>query len=243
MKGLALALALLLAGQDAPYDPIHDVFYKHEKAIRKIPGVRNLSVGGLSGRLRIVVQVDDDSARAAVLAYTGETLEGFPVSILGGASAPPAREGACARCPLHCGGPGKTVAAPAAPGQTQGKIDLSRLGDPAYANERCDLIRKWAGLPKLTDSKPPCQEMVSWTTDPAKLKWVIQQGLMHWRSKELPGLHGSGSNALDCPDHGPHTLGEIICYTWIKHRQFCPLGMKVVMDDIQRATPTESPRK
>lgn len=244
MKALTLGLALLLATrQDAPYDPIHDVFYRHEKAIRKIPGVQNLSVGGLSGRLRIIVQVRDDEARRAVHAYAGDSLEGFPVYLLGG-SAPAAPDpAACSRCPLHCGGPGTTVAAPAAPGQTRPKIDLSRLDDPAYANERCDIIRKWAGLPKLADSKPPCQEMVSWTNDPARIKWVIAQGIMHWRSKEMPGLRGSDSNTLDCPDHGPHGASELICYTWIKHRQLCPLGMKVVMDDIHRATPTESPRK
>jgi hypothetical protein len=244
MKTLAPLLALLLAAQDkADYDPIYDVFYKHEKALRKIPGVRNLTVGGLSGRLRIIVQLEDDSARAAVLAYTGETLEGFPVHFLGG-GAPP-REAPCARCPVHCAGPGKTVATPAAPPPvaTTAKVDLTRLDDPAYQNERCDIIRKWSGLPKLPDSRPPCQEMVSWSNDPAKIKWVIQQGLMHWRSKEMPGLRGSDSNALDCPDHGPHGASELICYTWIKHRQFCPLGMKVVMDDIHKATPTEAPRK
>lgn len=39
---------LVLAGvaaapQDASCDPIYDVFHKHEKAIRQIPGVPNLS--------------------------------------------------------------------------------------------------------------------------------------------------------------------------------------------------------
>src|SRR5262245_2048426 len=109
MKTILPILALLLVSQD--YDPIHDVFYKHEKAIRRIPGVRNLSVGGVSGSLRIIVQIDDDAARAAVLAYTGEKLEGFPVHVLGGGASAP-KEAACARCPVHCAGPGRTVAAP-----------------------------------------------------------------------------------------------------------------------------------
>jgi hypothetical protein len=242
MKHAAVGLALWLLGaapQDPSYDPIYDVFYKHEKTILKIPGVQSLSVGGLRGRLHIIVQVRDEDARRAVLAHTGDSLEGFPVYLLGGRPAAP-DPAACARCPLHCGGPGRTAAEPAKPA---GRIDLARLGDPAYQNERCDLIRKWAGLPKLPDSNPPCQEMVSWTNDPARIKWVIQQGLMHWRSKEMPGLRGSDTNALACPDHGPHGASELICYAWIKHRQFCPLGMKVVLDDLHRATPTESPRK
>jgi hypothetical protein len=218
-----LTLAGLALTQDPPYDPIYDAKFKHEKALKKLPGVLDVTVGGAAGNLRLVVRVENDKAAEAVRAYCGgDALDGFPVYVLGGrAPAPPAAEPACARCPLHCGrpGPGPTVAAPAAP--APGKIDLSRLHDPAYAQERCDIIRKWSGQPKLKHGDAPCTEMIGWTTDSKRLKWIVEQDLPNWPSKEMPGT---------------------TCYTWIKHRQFCPLGMRQVLKEIDDLTPTQGSR-
>lgn len=231
---IVAALGAFVGAQQAsgPYE----VKYKHEASLKKIPGVQDVAVGGANGELRIVVRVDDAAARDAVRSYCGgERLDGTPVHVL---VAGPARS--CASCPVHCraSGPGQTVAEAAlktSPGQT--RIDLDRLDDPRYARERCDVIRKWLGLPKLADVKVPCLEMVSWSNDPEKIRWVVAQDIPHWPSKEMPGLRGSDVNTLACPTHGTHIGGEVICYTWVKHRQFCPLGMKQVLKTLDRMTP------
>ena len=237
----ALATAALLTGMALAQDKsvtAWDVLLKNEKALRAIPGMIEMTVGAVNGEKRIVIRVEDERARDAVRALLGEKAEGFPVHII--VSRPASADaGGCSHCPIHCKDPGRTVAAPGA-GST--KIDMNRLDDPTYANERCDIIRKWTGQPKRTDGEPYCMEIVSWSNDPAKIKWVIEQGLPHWRSKEMSSLKGSDAGGIACPDHGTHSNGEIVCYTWIKHRQFCPLGMKQVMREIQESTPTRGSR-
>ena len=242
---LAVALVAGIAwSQEKTVSP-WEVLLKHEKTLKAIPGFLDMTVAAVNGEKRIVVRVEDDRARDAVRALLGEKPEGFPVHIL--VSRPGLAEpGSCVHCPIHCKGPGQTVAA--APGTSAGstspgstKIDMNRLDDPSYANEKCDIIRKWTGLPKRTDGEPYCIEMVSRSNDPAKVKWVLDQGLPHWRSKELPSLKGSDGTALLCPEHGNHGA-ETICYTWIKHRQYCPLGMKQVMKEIHDLTPTRGSR-
>jgi hypothetical protein len=39
----------------------------------------------------------------------------------------------------------------------------------------------------------------------------------------MPGIPGAGQS--------------IICYTYIKHRQFCPMGAKQILKDVQKLTP------
>ncbi|HLF92181.1 MAG TPA: hypothetical protein VJB14_01870 [Planctomycetota bacterium] len=244
----ALPALVLLAGialaQERPVGP-WEVLLKHEKALKAIPGLLEMTVAAVNGEKRIVIRVENDLSRDAVRARLGEKIEGFPVHILVSRPAPsnPAG-GACGRCPLHCKGTGQTVATPAEKGTAPGttKFDMGRIDDPAYVQEKCDILRKWSGLPKRSDGDPFCIEMVSWTNDFAKVKWVLEQGLPHWRSKEMAGLRGSDSTVLVCADHGNHGGGEILCYTWIKHRQFCPLGMKQVLKEIQENTPTRGSR-
>lgn len=244
----ALPVLAILSGiafaQAGPANP-WEVLLKHEKALKAVPGMIEMTVAGVNGEKRIVLRVQDESARDAVRALLGDKLEGFPVHILVSRPAPADAAGAaCAGCSLHCKGTGRTVAAPAEKGSVPGstKFDMSRIDDPAYAQEKCDILRKWLGVPKRTDGEPYCIEMVSWTNDVAKVKWVLEQGLPHWRSKEMAGLRGSDSTVLVCADHGNHGGGEILCYTWIKHRQFCPLGMKQVMREIQENSPTRGTR-
>ena len=233
-------LAGLAAAQERPASP-WEVILRHEKALKAIPGVLETTTGAVNGERRIVIRVEDDRARDAVRALLGEKNEGFPVHILVTRPPEPAA-GPCTRCPLHCKGPGQTVAAPGPPSSpATSKFDAGRIDDPAYAQEKCDIIRKWTGLPKLKDD-PACIEMLSWTNDGAKVKWVLEQGLPHWKSRELPGLKGSDVEGLACRDHGTHALGEILSYTWIKHKQFCPLGMKQVLKEIQELTPTRGSR-
>lgn len=246
----ALAAVVLLAGlalaQEKPASP-WDVLLRNEKALKAIPGLIESTVCAVNGERRIVIRVEDDRAREAVRSLLGEKADGFPVHVLvSRAAETPA---GCARCPLHCKGPGQTVVSPggsssSATGSPQGstKVDLNRLEDPSYANEKCDIIRKWTGLPKRTDGEPFCIEMVSWSNDPAKVKWVLDQGLPHWKSKEMPSVKGSDGAGLACAEHGNHAGGEIVCYTWIKHRQFCPLGMKQVLKEIHEMTPTRGSR-
>ena len=105
------------------------------------------------------------------------------------------------------------------------------------------MIRKWLGLPKLEDVDVRCTEMVGTSNNPARLKWVISQGFPHWRSQEMGALRGSDSVGIPCGEHGLHSQGEMICYAWVKRRQFCPLGAKQLLKEIEDQTPTQGPRK
>jgi len=242
LPGLLLLAGIAMA-QDRPVGP-WEVLLKHEKALKAIPGMLEMTVGAVNGEKRIVIRVENDQARDAVRARLGERVEGFPVHVLVSRPGPlDAAGGACAHCPLHCKGTGQTVAAPAEKGPASGttKFDMSRIDDPAYAQEKCDILRKWLGVPRRTDGDPTCIEMVSWSNESAKIRWVLEQGLPHWRSKELGGMKGSDGAGLACSEHGNHG-GETICYTWIKHRRYCPLGMKQVMKEIQENTPTRGSR-
>lgn len=238
-----VAAFALLAGlgfaQDRAVSP-WEVILKHEKALKAIPGVLETTTGAVNGEKRIVIRVEDAKARDAVRALLGETAGGFPVTIL--VTRAPAADAAtgCTHCPVHCKAPGQTVAAPAAPGAPP-KFDTTRIDDPSYANERCDILRKWLALPKLKDD-PACIEMVSWSNDASKIRWVIEQGLPHWTSRELKGLRGSDNDGLACREHGSHANGEIVCYTWIKHKVLCPLGMRQVLKEVQEMSPTRGSR-
>jgi hypothetical protein len=230
-----LTTLLILALQDKAPTP-YEVIPRYEKAIRSVQGVLEIAVAAGPS---IVVRVKDRNAKEGVALICGAALEGIPVHVLLSTETLP-KAVACSHCPEHCG-PGKTVAAPAPPTPT--KVDTTRLDDPQYQQETCDVIRKWLGKPKLTHGDPPCQEMVSWTNDAAKVLWLIKEGIPHWRSQEMKGLAGSDFKGFDCPEHGRHSGGEILCYTWVKHRQFCPLGARQILKEIQDMTPSQGPRR
>jgi len=85
--------------------------------------------------------------------------------------------------------------------------------------------------------------MVGTSNSPSRIKWVISQGMPHWRSEEMPSPRGSDARGLPCAEHGTHNAGEMVSYAWVKHRQFCPLGAKQILKEIEDQTPTQGPRK
>ena len=105
------------------------------------------------------------------------------------------------------------------------------------------MIRKWLGMPKLEEGDIRCQEMVGTTNNPARVKWVVSQGFPHWRSQDMPSPRGSDATGVPCNEHGTHNQGEMVAYAWVKHRQFCPLGAKQLLKEIEDQTPTQGPRK
>jgi hypothetical protein len=233
-----LVIALVCALQDRAPTP-YEVIPRYEKVIRSVNGVLEIAVGAGPS---IIVRVKDRTAKEGVALICGAALEGIPLHVLLSTEALPTSS-ACAHCPEHCG-PGKTVVGPApTPPPTPTKVDTKRLDDPQYQQDTCDVIRKWLGKPKLTHGDPPCQEMVSVTNDVSKVLWVIKENIPHWRSQEMKGLAGSDLKGVVCPDHGTHAGGETLCYTWVKHRQFCPLGTRQILKEIQDMSPSQGPRK
>ena len=75
---MMMVVAILLAVQDPT---IHDVREKHEKEIKAITGVLDVSVGGLTDDLRIIIRVDSAETKDAVKKLTGEKLDGYKVYI------------------------------------------------------------------------------------------------------------------------------------------------------------------
>jgi hypothetical protein len=237
---LSIAAAMSLA-QDGDQE-VWDAVAPYEKTIRGVEGVLEITTGAIKGERGVLVRVRTKEARDTLQLLFNGRVGDFPLHVYLGTVAAPAPAAACAHCPLHCGtsSPG-TTATKGSPGVT--KVDTTRLDDPAYAQERCDIIRKWLGLPKLEEGDPRCREMLSTTNNPARIKWAIAQGFPHWRSQDMPTARGSDSSGVACPEHGSHNSGELVCYTWIKHRQFCPLGTKQVLKEIEDMTPSQGPRK
>jgi hypothetical protein len=234
------ALAGMAAAQEDD-QAVWDAFAPYEKTIRSISGILEISVGKIKGERGILVRVQNVQAKESVQLLVGDRLGGHPIQAFVGTVAG-AAEG-CARCPIHCGA-GKTVAGKGSgSGAGPTKVDTARLNDPSYAQERCDVIRKWLGMPKLEEGDLRCTEMVSTSNSPTRIKWVISQGFMHWRSEEMPSPRGSDVRGVPCPEHGTHNPGDMICYSWVKHRQFCPLGAKQILKEIEDSTPTQGPRK
>ena len=243
MSGLCLTLLAGLAAAQEDDQAIWDAFAPYEKTVRGVSGVLEITVGKVKGERGVLVRVQTTHAKDSIQILIGERVGGYPVhAFIGTVTA--AADG-CTRCPIHCGA-GKAVATPgkgsgSGPGQT--KVDTARLNDPTYIQDRCDVIRKWLGLPKLDDVEVRCQEMVSTSNSPARIKWAISQGFPHWRSQDMPTARGSDATGVPCPEHGVHSSGEMICYAWVKHRQFCPLGAKQILKEIEDQTPTQGPRK
>jgi hypothetical protein len=240
--GILLSLAALCLAQDGDQE-VWDAIAPYEKTIRKVSGVAEITVGQIKGERGVLIRVQTGEARDTVrLLCSNGQLGGYPVLVYVGTVTAPAAGGGCARCPVHCG-PGSTVASPGKGGPGDPKVDTTRLDDPTYAQERCDILRKWLGLPKLEEGNVRCTEMVSTSNNPARIKWAISQGFPHWRSQEMPTGRGSDAAGVPCPEHGVHSQGEMVCYTWIRHRQFCPLGAKQVLKEIDDLSPSQGPRK
>ena len=238
--GLTLLAGLATAQEDD--QAIWDAFAPYEKTVRSVSGILEITVGKVKGERGILIRVQTMHAKDSIQILTGDRLGGYPVLVYVGTVT--AGKDGCTRCPIHCGGAGSTVAGPGKPnGPGQTKIDTTRLNDPTYVQERCDVIRKWLGLPKLEDVDVRCQEMVGTTNNPSRIKWVISQGMPHWRSEDMPSPRGSDVRGLPCGEHGTHNAGEMISYAWVKHRQFCPLGAKQILKEIEDQTPTQGPRK
>jgi hypothetical protein len=253
---LWFAIACVIPGYPRAQDGMGAVWNaidRREKELKALPGVKEITVGSVSGEIRIVIRVESEPARDAVRKLCGEKLEGYPYYII--ISSPttgtvpestnpsPATRRTDAplcthACPAHCkeAAPGHTLAGPggAAPPPPP-KFDIDRIDDPKYAQEKCDILRHYFGLPKAKHEPPYCEQIISWSNDPAKVRWVIANGFPHWTSVDVVSLRGGG--VIDCPEHGRHAVNEVICYTWIKHRQYCPLGMKQILSDIDSLTP------
>jgi len=241
MSGICLWLLTALTLPQDGDQAVWDAVAPYEKSIRGVAGVLEISVGQVKGERGILVRVQSPQARDSVQILCGERLGGYPLHVYLGTVVAPAA-GGCTHCPIHCGA-GATVAAPGKGGPGATKVDTTRLNDPAYAQERCDVIRKWMGMPKLEEGDLRCTEMLSTSNNPARIKWAIAQGFPHWRSQEMTSPRGSDSTGVGCPEHGSHNSGELVCYTWIKHRQFCPLGARQLLKEIEDQSPTQGPRK
>jgi len=218
-----VAITAAMTAAFAQDGSIHEVKFKYEKAIRRIAGVLDVTVGGLNGQMRIIVRVENAESRDAVQALVGEKLDGFAVHIMissgAAAPAPATTTGAsstCSSCACPCHKrPGQTVAETRPPPT---KFELDRINDPTYTAEQCDVIRQVLGMPERPAKNGiRCTQMLGTTNDPAKIAWVRGEGLPCWESKELGG--------------------QFVAYTYIKHRQFCPKGMKQLLADIDRLTP------
>ncbi len=191
---------------------IYEVKYGCEEELRKIRGVRDVSIAGVGSDLRLVVRVESEEARESVRAKFGDAIGGYKLHIL--VSRPSASgsssAGDCRSCVCPCHKAGRTVSAP--------PTDSARRNP----HEACDMYRELLGMPKRADVRNGvlCQQMVGWTNDHKKVRWLIQQGLPHWESREM----GTSFTA----------------YTYIKHRRTCPLGERQVVREIEGLTPVGS---
>lgn len=202
MKRLALLSLALIAA--APQDPsIYDVKYKYEKSLRRVQGVADVSVGGSGEDLRIIIRCDQEAADA-IKTLVGEKLDGFKLHFLINGSRPTVVE------EPKSTSSGRTVAEPR-------KEEPPKTRD----EEQCDVIREVTGLPKRKDIKNGvvCKQMVGWTNDQEKVRWLEEQGIPHWESKEM----GTGFTA----------------YTYIKHRNTCPYGREILIDEVRKLTPNK----
>jgi len=219
MKNVAaLALAALFCLPAVAQEKIgnaHDAKFKYEKAIKRIAGVKDVTVGGINNDLKIIVRVESEEAKKEVTLLVGTRLDGHPVVILlagaseGPSTAPaaPVNTATCEACVCPCHKRvGQTVAEPAKPVKpVEAEVD------------QCDVLLEATGKPaRKSKANDRCTQMVGWTNDPEKMKWVGKNGFPSWPSREMPGF---------------------TCYTYIKHRATCPIGSRSLIDDIKRLTP------
>jgi hypothetical protein len=212
--GVLLLAAPVLLAQDAAAAKL-----RYEKPLLRIRGVQDVSIS--DGK--IVVRVENEETRDAVRTLAGDQLR-LQFTISGKASEEPVSKSL--ECP-DCGCPchrGRTVAEPRKPEERK-------------PEEECDILRALKGLPQVKRDAY-CKQMVGWTNDSEKIRWLIEQGLPHWESREWgSGPKSSTKLGIDCPEHGQHN-GEFVAYTYHKHRASCPYGQAQGMDDFRRLTPT-----
>ncbi|HLY07743.1 MAG TPA: hypothetical protein VKW04_00435 [Planctomycetota bacterium] len=245
----AAAMALLagfLAAQEPRPESADAVVRRYEKGLLAIQGVREITPEQRDGADVISIRVETVQAKETVSLLIGGKLGPFPVRIVVSATplpeSPPtdppnAPERACAHCPIHC------TASTSRLTVAESKAEPSKAESPESPQEQCDVARKWLGLSRRKNPPgAPCEEMVSWSDSPEKIKWVISKRLPHWRSQDMPGLRGSDKGGIDCPEHGKHPQGEFVCFTWIKHHPACPLESKVAPMDLLQGFGRKSER-
>gem|GEM_PF-4328684 len=182
------------------------------------PGVRDIAVG--SGGL--LVQVENEAARKIVRdRCAGEVVRGhklhFVVALGEGVAS---KE--CRSCSCPCHKAGKTTAQPR-------KVES---GHPA---ETCDIYLEIMNLPKRAEARPGamCEQIIGWTTDAAKLKWLVERDLPHHSSRNGSGVRGQ-STVANCKQHGAHLEGEFTSYILLRHRKNCPMSGRESVQDIQK---------
>jgi hypothetical protein len=229
---MVIVAAIVLAAVQEP--GIYETKYRFEKAIRRIQGVQDVGIAGVNGELRIVVRVDGKEAEEAVRLLVGDRLQGHPVSILGGTgSGGSGTAVAPSTCSCRERRSGSTVAEP-----NRG-TETDRREKPVPDYERCDVMREYLDLPKLSKGKddPVCQVVCGLTNDPARIQWIVREGFKHFKSqKDFPSLRASDKLGVDCPEHGKHS-GETIVYTWVKHVRSCPYGRRQIIEELEKLTP------
>lgn len=135
-------------------------------------------------------------------------------------------EPACSHCPIHCKPPEDhatevELGTPATPESMEPPPAGAEKG--STEDLRCDVARKLRGLPPLKTGRCGCEEILSTSNNPDKIRWAIDKGLPHWVSKEMPGVKGNAKTGISCPVHGTHSTSEFVCYAWVKHGTSCPM--------------------
>ncbi len=216
----ALVALLFLPVQEENVS-IWEAKFNHEKALKKIPGVKRLSIGGIGENMQIIVSVDCWTTGERVKKITGGKLEGWPIYISVSRQKSRVSGGkrktapGCSHCPTHCPRSGITVVGP--PRNVPGRDDPEEL---------CDIVRRLLGKPTRADAKgsATCTQMVGWTNNEKKREWVRKNKLPQWLPKEMPILRDRQG-------------GTVIAYTYIRHRRGCPMYRQTVLPNVDRLTP------
>ncbi|RPH47683.1 MAG: hypothetical protein EHM91_05450, partial [Planctomycetota bacterium] len=149
--GMCLMLLTGLAAAQEDDQAILDAFAPYEKTVRSISGILEITAGRVKGERGLLIRTRTAQARDSVQILLGDRVGDYPVHVYVGTVA--ATADGCTRCPTHCGsGTAAGTAGKAShsgPGQT--KVDTARLNDPGYVQERCDVVRKWLGQPRLEE--------------------------------------------------------------------------------------------
>lgn len=233
---MAAALAALLL-QAAP--TVYEAKYRHDARLRKIPGVLDLSVGGVNGDLRLVVRVESAEAAGSVRAYCGgEKLEGYLVHVL--VSAPKTAPVEPPPPPPPRRQVGQTVAEPClaktSPGATRaGQRPEDEAIEKLRDDTQCDLVREGLKLEPRRELRNPRLPRCSWTrrtvfgpgfaNDPFAILRVIATpaGATAWKR----GV-GAGGTVWSCE--------------YPRHRGDCPVFRRAVVDWAAGGTVPQKPQ-
>jgi hypothetical protein len=198
--------------------------FKYEKWLLSIPGVKRISIAGVGEKFHIVVSVNCSATGEKIIKITGGNLDGWPIHISlrrtktgGNKSKEKTPTKLCTHCPVHCAqkeSGRKTVVKPR-------RVPREELED------HCDIARKLLGKKPRKGAKGStvCRQMVGWTTNRNKMKWVKENGLPHWIPKEMGNQMDGKGNPTQ------------LAYTYIQHRRACPMYQNTVLPNIDRLTP------